>query len=90
MLDALLVPRAAPDLPGTTYREFTTTLPDPRGGPIRGDVVEVDLASPAVRLELLTPPVVAGVATVPELAGRAGALAAVNGRFFRRPTRCVP
>jgi hypothetical protein len=47
VLDALLVPRAAPDLPGTTYREFTTTVPDPRGGPIRGDVVEVDLASPA-------------------------------------------
>ncbi|WP_433785727.1 phosphodiester glycosidase family protein [Actinomycetospora sp. CA-101289] len=82
VLDALLVPRAAPDLPGTTYREFTTTLPDPRGGPIRGDVVEVDLASPAVRVDLLTPPVVAAVATVPELAGRAGAVTAVNGGFF--------
>ena len=82
VLDALLVPRAAPDLPGTTYREFTTTLPDPRGGPIRGDVVEVDLTSPAVRVDLLTPPFVAAVATVPELAGRAGAVAAVNGGFF--------
>ncbi len=82
VLDTLLVPRAAPDLPGTTYREFTTTLPDPRGGPIRGDVVEVDLSSPAVRVDLLTPTVVAAVATVPELARRAGAVAAVNGGFF--------
>ena len=82
VLDELLTPRAAPDLPGTTYREFTTTLPDPRGGPIRGDVVEVDLTSPAVRVDLLTPPVVAAVATVPELAARAGAVAAVNGGFF--------
>ncbi|MFC5137572.1 phosphodiester glycosidase family protein [Actinomycetospora rhizophila] len=83
VLDELLVPRgAAADLPGTTYREFTTTLPDPRGGPLRGDVVEVDLASPAVRVELLTPPVVPAVATVPELAARAGAIAAVNGGFF--------
>ncbi|PVZ12966.1 phosphodiester glycosidase family protein [Actinomycetospora cinnamomea] len=82
VLDELLVPRAAPDLPGTTYREFTTTLPDPRGGPITGDVVEVDLTSPAVRVDLLTPPVVAAVATVPDLAGRADAVAAVNGGFF--------
>ncbi|GAA4933603.1 phosphodiester glycosidase family protein [Actinomycetospora succinea] len=83
VLDELLVPRgAAADLPGTTYREFTTTLSDPRGGPLRGDVVEVDLTSPAVRVDLLTPPVVPAVATVPELAGRAGAIAAVNGGFF--------
>jgi hypothetical protein len=82
VLDQLLAPRGAPDLPGTSYREFTTSLPDPRGGPIRGDVVEVDLTSPAVRVDLLTPPTVAAVATVPELAGRAGAVAAVNGGFF--------
>ncbi|MHC1558636.1 phosphodiester glycosidase family protein [Actinomycetospora sp. C-140] len=82
VLDALLDPRGAPDLPGTTYREFTTTIPDPRGGPVRGDVVEVDLTSPAVRVALLTPPAVAAVAPVPELAGRAGAIAAVNGGFF--------
>jgi hypothetical protein len=82
VLAEVVVPRAAPDLPGTTYREFTTTLPDPRGGPVRGDVVEVDLASPAVRVELLTPPIVPAVATVPELAGRARAIAAVNGGFF--------
>ena len=82
VLDQLLAPRGAPDLPGTSYRGFTTTLPDPRGGPIRGDVVEVDLTSPAVRVDLLTPPTVAAVATVPELAGRAGAVAAVNGGFF--------
>lgn len=82
VLDQLLVPRVAPDLPGTTYREFTTTIPDPRGGPVRGDVVEVDLTSPAVRVDLLTPPVVAAVATVPDLAGSAHAIAAVNGGFF--------
>lgn len=82
VLAEVLAPRGAADLPGTTYREFTTTLPDPRGGPVRGDVVEVDLASPAVRVDLLTPPVVPAVATVPELAGRAGAIAAVNGGFF--------
>lgn len=82
VLGELLVPRGAPDLPGTTHREFTTTLPDPRGGPVRGDVVEVDLTSPAVRVDLLTPPVVAAVATVPELAARAGAITAVNGGFF--------
>ncbi|MEJ2885942.1 phosphodiester glycosidase family protein [Actinomycetospora aeridis] len=82
VLAELVVPRVAPDLPGTTYREFTTTLPDPRGGPLRGDVVEVDLTSPAVRVDLLTPPVVPAVATVPELAARAGAVVAVNGGFF--------
>lgn len=82
VLGELLAPRAAPDLPGTTYREFTTTLPDPRGGPVRGDVVEVDLTSPAVRVDLLTPPTVAAVATVPALAARADAVAAVNGGFF--------
>ncbi|MEJ2861052.1 phosphodiester glycosidase family protein [Actinomycetospora flava] len=82
MLGEVLAPRGAPDLPGTAYREFTTALPDPRGGPLRGDVVEVDLASGAVRVDLLTPPVVPAVATVPELAGRAGAIAAVNGGFF--------
>jgi hypothetical protein len=82
VLDELLAPRGAPDLPGTTHREFTTTLPDPRGGPLRGDVIEVDLTSPAVRVDLLTPPVVAAVATVPELAAPADAVAAVNGGFF--------
>ncbi len=82
VLDQVIVPRAAPDLPGTTYREFTTTIPAPGGGRVTGDVVEVDLSSPAVRVDLLTPPTVAATATVLDLARRANAVAAVNGDFF--------
>lgn len=82
ILDEVLTPRAAPDLPGTAYREFTTTLPDPRGGRIRGDIVEVDLRTPGVRVDLLRPPAVAATATVPAMAGQVDAVAGVNGGFF--------
>lgn len=82
VLGEVLTPRAAPDLPGTTYRAFTTRVPDPRGGPIRGDLVEVDLTNPAVAVTLLHPPAVAATATVPAMAGARNAIAGVNGDFF--------
>ncbi|MGH3929426.1 MAG: phosphodiester glycosidase family protein [Pseudonocardiaceae bacterium] len=64
---------------GVTHREFTTT---DAAGRVRGDVIEVDLANPAVRTDLLTPGAVAARGTVTQLADARDAVAAVNGDFF--------
>jgi Phosphodiester glycosidase len=64
---------------GITRRDFTTTA---AAGQVMGDVVEVDLADPAVRTDLLTPGAVAARASVAAMANRSGALAAINGDFF--------
>jgi hypothetical protein len=78
VLDQLLEPRGG-DVPGTEYREFTTTV---AAGRVRGHVVRVDLANRSVAITLLRSPVVTATATVPDLATRAGAIAGVNGDFF--------
>lgn len=82
VLAELLAPRAAPGVPGVVHRGFTTTIPDPRGGPIRGDVVEADLTVPGLRVDLLRPPAVAATAPVPAMAETLGAVAGINGGFF--------
>jgi hypothetical protein len=73
-----LLPRQAVGK-GVTYREFTTTATT---GTVMGDVVEVDLADPAVRTDLLTPGSVAARASVAAMADRSGAVAGINGDFF--------
>jgi hypothetical protein len=79
ILDQIFMPRAGGDVPGTEYREFTTTQ---AAGRVRGHVVRVDLANKKVAMALLRSPVVTATATVPALAGAVGAIAAVNGDFF--------
>jgi exopolysaccharide biosynthesis protein len=64
---------------GISRRDFTTTA---AAGQVMGDVVEVDLADPAVRTDLLTPGAVAARAPVAAMANRSGAVAAINGDFF--------
>jgi len=64
---------------GVTHREFTTT---DAAGRVRGDVIEVNLADPAVRTDLLTAGAVAARSTVKHLADSRDAVAAVNGDFF--------
>jgi hypothetical protein len=78
VLDQVLDPRGG-DVPGTQYRDFTTTV---AAGRVRGHIVRVDLANRSVAIALLRSPVVTATATVPDLAARAGAIAAVNGDFF--------
>jgi hypothetical protein len=78
VLDQVLDPRGG-DVPGTQYRDFTTTV---AAGRVRGHLVRVDLANRTVAIALLRSPVVTATATVPDLAARAGAIAAVNGDFF--------
>jgi hypothetical protein len=65
--------------PGVSHRELTTTA---ASGRVMGDVVEVDLADPAVRTDLLTPGAVAARASVAAMADRTGAVAGINGDFF--------
>jgi hypothetical protein len=67
------------DVPGTEYRDFTTTV---AAGQVRGHVVRVDLRTRTLAVVLLRSPVVSATATVPDLAGRVGAVAGVNGDFF--------
>ncbi|NMO89146.1 phosphodiester glycosidase family protein [Actinomycetospora sp. TBRC 11914] len=78
VLDQVLAARGG-DVPGTEYREFTTTV---AAGRVRGHVVRVDLRNPGLAVVLLRSPVVTATATVPDLAGRVGAIAGVNGDFF--------
>ena len=56
---------AAEVAPGVSHREFTTTS---AAGEVNGDIVEVDLADPAVHVDLMT----------------AGAVAARSGVYGRR------
>ncbi|MFC5064039.1 phosphodiester glycosidase family protein [Actinomycetospora atypica] len=78
VLDALGAPRAD-DVPGTGYREFTTTAAT---GRVRGHLIRVDLANRSVAIALLRPASVAATGTVPDLAARRNAIGAVNGNFF--------
>ncbi|WP_345421578.1 phosphodiester glycosidase family protein [Pseudonocardia xishanensis] len=70
---------AAEVAPGITHRELTTST---AAGQVMADVVEVDLADPAVRVDLLWPGSVAARGPVKGMADRIGAVAAINGDFF--------
>lgn len=65
--------------PGIGHREFTTT---DAAGQVIGDVVEVDLTQPGVRIDLLSAGKVASTAPVTAMADAAGAVAGINGDFF--------
>lgn len=65
--------------PGVQYGEFTVQA---SRGTVHGHLVTVDLSSPGVRADLLTPGAVAARGTVSALADARGAVAAVNGDFF--------
>ncbi|XRQ04698.1 phosphodiester glycosidase family protein [Actinomadura welshii] len=65
--------------PGVVARTFRTSG---IGGPVRGDLLDVDLRAPGVRVGLLHPPKVAARRTVPAMADAQRALAGVNGDFF--------
>ncbi|MCX4231249.1 phosphodiester glycosidase family protein [Streptomyces ortus] len=65
--------------PGVRYTEFDITAAK---GVTHAHVLSVDLANPAVSVDLLTPGVVAARATVSRLADDQGAVAGVNGDFF--------
>lgn len=81
VLDQVVVPRVVDDLPGTTFRELTTTIPGPGGGRIRGTLIQADLTGP-VHVDLLRPGAVAATAPVAAMAGPVSAIAGVNGDFF--------
>jgi exopolysaccharide biosynthesis protein len=65
--------------PGVTHRALSTTA---AAGQVLGDVVEVDLADPAVHADLITPGAIAARSPVADMANRSGAVAAINGDFF--------
>ncbi|MFI0404475.1 phosphodiester glycosidase family protein [Actinomadura sp. 3N508] len=65
--------------PGVVFKTFETTGV---GGPVRGDLLDVDLRSPGVRMGLLHPPDVAARRTVSAMADAQRALAGINGDFF--------
>ncbi|TDD65670.1 phosphodiester glycosidase family protein [Actinomadura darangshiensis] len=65
--------------PGVTFRRFETSG---SGGPVLGDLLDVDLRNPRAKVGLLHPPVVAARRTVSEMAGAQRAVAGVNGDFF--------
>ncbi|TDC76015.1 phosphodiester glycosidase family protein [Actinomadura sp. 7K507] len=65
--------------PGVVARTFETSGV---GGPVLGNLLDVDLRSPGVRVGLLHPPKVAARRTVPSMADAQRALAGVNGDFF--------
>ncbi|QXJ26322.1 phosphodiester glycosidase family protein [Actinomadura graeca] len=65
--------------PGVVFKTFETSG---SGGPVLGDLLEVDLRAPGVRVGLLRPPAVASRRTVSRMADAQHALAGVNGDFF--------
>ncbi|WP_413756117.1 phosphodiester glycosidase family protein [Streptomyces sp. MMBL 11-3] len=65
--------------PGVGYTEFDIPA---AGGTAHAHVLDVDLADPAVSVDLLTPGAVAARATVSRLTDAQGAVAGVNGDFF--------
>jgi hypothetical protein len=67
--------------PGIQARSWSQRDPG-RPVKIRAHLVEVDLAAPGVTFDHLAPRFVARRQVVSKLAGRAGAVAAVNGDFF--------
>ncbi|TDD93305.1 phosphodiester glycosidase family protein [Actinomadura rubrisoli] len=52
------------------------------GGRVVGDLLDVDLRDPHVRVGLLHPPAIAARQTVSRMANARGALAGINGDFF--------
>src|SRR4051794_23957649 len=64
---------------GVAHREFTTT---DAAGKVVGDVVQVDLRAPGVKIDLLSAGKVASTAPVTAMADAAGAGAGINGDFF--------
>ncbi|MBT2212537.1 phosphodiester glycosidase family protein [Actinomadura sp. NEAU-AAG7] len=65
--------------PGVVFRTFETSSP---AGPVLGDLLDVDLRDPRVRVGLLSPGAVAARGTVSQMANARQALAGVNGDFF--------
>lgn len=70
---------AARVAPGVVFRTFETSG---LGGPVRGDLLEVDLRDPRVSVGLLRPPVIAARRTVSAMANAQRAVGGVNGDFF--------
>jgi hypothetical protein len=64
---------------GVVHQGFTTTA---AAGQVMGDVVVVDLTSPGIRADLLTPGTIAARASVAAMADQTGAVAGINGDFF--------
>ncbi|MFT2016240.1 phosphodiester glycosidase family protein [Streptomyces sp. 796.1] len=65
--------------PGVEYREFS--VPSAHGTAY-GHLVTIDLRTPGLGLDLVHPGAVGARAPLSQLAGRRGAVAAVNGDFF--------
>ncbi|MEU8799399.1 phosphodiester glycosidase family protein [Spirillospora sp. NPDC048819] len=65
--------------PGVVSRTFRTSGV---GGPVLGNLLDVDLRAPGVRVGLLRPPKVAARRTVSAMADAQRAVAGVNGDFF--------
>ncbi|MGH3378651.1 MAG: hypothetical protein ACRDP6_28395, partial [Actinoallomurus sp.] len=65
--------------PGVVFRTFQTSGP---GGPVLGDLLDVDLRDRRVTVGLLHPPVVAAREPVSFMARAQRAVAGVNGDFF--------
>jgi hypothetical protein len=65
--------------PGVTHREFTTTA---AAGQVMGDVVEVDLTQPGVRVDEMGAGSIAGRKSIAAMANDSGAVAGINGDFF--------
>ncbi len=65
--------------PGVEYREFSV---DSAHGTAYGHLLSIDLRTPGLSLALVHPGAVGARAPLSQLAGRRGAMAAVNGDFF--------
>ncbi len=65
--------------PGVVFRAFQASGP---GGPVFGDLLDIDLRNPHVAVDLLHPPAVAAREPVSRMAARQHAVAGVNGDFF--------
>ncbi|TMQ94915.1 phosphodiester glycosidase family protein [Actinomadura soli] len=65
--------------PGVVFKTFETTG---IGGPVLGDLLDVDLRGPGVSMGLLHPPNVAARQRVSAMADAQRALAGINGDFF--------
>ncbi|GAA4698298.1 hypothetical protein GCM10023349_12990 [Nocardioides conyzicola] len=66
-------------VPGVTYTRWTQT--DARG-PIQAHLLTLDPRTPGLRLDYADSGTVRGVATVPDILARGGAVAGVNGDFY--------
>lgn len=62
--------------PGLTLTDFSRT------GPLRGNILTVNLAEPTLKPRYLNSGAVSGTAVLTQQADRVGAVAAVNGDFF--------